>query len=286
MADDASVNVRAPKSDDLPSVEAELLYLTPSPEKPYVLAYPPGDDGQPMANTEYESHRVRIHDARPLGAGPTLDREGFAYARHRSAVTDFYDEAQLDTVAHDEAAELIRQVTGAARVVVFDHTFRRNTPDVPDRTPGTPRQPVTRVHNDYTLKSGPQRVRDLLGDEAETLLKGRYAFINVWRPTRGPVLDTPLAVCDARSARFEDFVATDLIYQDRVGEIYNVHFNPAHQWFYYPRMTTDEAILIKCFDSDTSVSRFSPHVAFSDPTTPPDAPPRESLEIRTAAFFS
>ncbi len=286
MPDDASVNLRARDPGSLPSVEAELLYLTPSPEKPYVLAYLPGEDGQPIANTEYESHRVLIHDARPLTAGLSLDREGFAFAEHRSAVTDFYDEAQLDTVAHDEAAELIRQVTGASRVVVFDHTFRRNTPEVPDRTPGAPRQPVTRVHNDYTETSGPQRVRDLLGDDAETLLKGRYAFINVWRPTLGPVIDSPLAVCDARSAAFEDFVATDLIYKDRVGEIYNVHFSPRHQWFYFPRMRTDETILIKCFDSERNVARFSPHVAFADPTTPPGAPPRESLEIRTAAFFS
>jgi len=191
MPDDASVNLRARDPGSLPSVEAELLYLTPSPEKPYVLAYQPGVDGQPMSNTEYEAHRVPIHDARPLKAGLSLDREGFAFAEHRSAVTDFSDETQLDTVAHDEAAELIRQVTGAARVVVFDHTFRRNTPEVPDRTPGAPRQPVTRVHNDYTETSGPQRVRDLLGDDAEALLKGRYAFINVWRPTLGPVIDSP-----------------------------------------------------------------------------------------------
>ncbi len=286
MPDDASVNVRARDPGSLPSVQTELIYFEPSAEKPYVLAYQPGDDGQPMSNTTYAAHKALIHDARSIAPGLSLDREGFAFHEHTSAVTDFSDETQLDTIGHDEAAELVRRVTGASRVVVFDHTFRRKTPDVADRTPGIPRQPVTRVHNDYTEKSGPQRVRDLLGDEAESLLKGRYAFINVWRPTKGPVLDCPLAVCDARSTAYDDFVATDLIYQDRVGEIFNVHYSPRHQWFYFPKMRTDETILIKCFDSDRSVARFSAHVAFEDPTTPADAPLRESLEIRTAVFFS
>ena len=148
-----------------------------------------------------------------------------------------------------------------------------------------PRQPVTRVHNDYTEGSGPQRIRDLLPAEADALIERRYAFINVWRPTKGPVLESPLAVCDARSVAPEDLVGCDIVYRDRTGEIYTVTFSPRHKWLYFPKMQVDETILIKCYDSELDVARFAPHVAFNDPTAPADAPPRESLEIRTVAFF-
>jgi hypothetical protein len=148
------------------------------------------------------------------------------------------------------------------------------------------REPVKRAHNDYTVKSGPQRVRDLLNGEAEELLKHRFAVINVWRPIKGPVETSPLAVCDARSIAFADWVAQDLIYQDRVGETYAITYNPAHRWFYFPRMRTDEVLLIKCYDSkEDGRARFAAHTAFDDPTTPPGAAPRESIEIRTLAFF-
>ncbi len=283
---DVVMDTRSSPLDALPSIQAELLYMRPMAEKPYTLAYPPPVDGADLTtNAVYEPCLVPIRDARPLAGSTSLDREGFAFTPSPTAVTDFYDEAQLDTVCHDEAAALVAKATGASRVVVFDHTLRIRRTDVPDRTPGTHRQPVMRVHNDYTDVSGPQRVRDLMGDEAEALLTRRFAFVNVWRPIKGPVLDTPLAVCDARSVADGDLVASSLIYQDRTGEIQVATYNPEHRWFYFPRMTVDETIMIKCFDSRRDVARFVPHVAFDDPTTPPDAPPRESIEIRTVAFF-
>jgi hypothetical protein len=142
------------------------------------------------------------------------------------------------------------------------------------------------VHNDYTERSGPQRVRDLLGDEAEALLRHRVAVVNVWKPIRGPVQSTPLAVCDARTIGPDDFVLTDLRYADRTGEIQSLHWNPTHRWFYYPAQEADEALLLKCYDSDRHVARFTAHSAFDDPTSPPDAPARESIEVRTLAFFA
>jgi hypothetical protein len=143
------------------------------------------------------------------------------------------------------------------------------------------------VHVDYTVKSAPQRVRDVLPDEAEALLRDRFAVINVWRPIRGPVQDAPLAVSDAQSVRFEDLVAIDLVYRERLGEIYMVKFNPSQRWYYAPRMSTDEVLLFKCFDSaQDGRARFAPHAAFDDPTTPLDAWPRESIELRTLAFFN
>jgi hypothetical protein len=128
-------------------------------------------------------------------------------------------------------------------------------------------------------------VRDLAGAEAEALLGRRFAVINVWKPIRGPVETAPLAVCDARSIRLEDLVPTDLLYPDRTGEVYSLTFHPGHRWFYFPRMRSDEVMMLKCYDSDRSLARFTAHSSFDDPTSPPDAPPRQSIEVRTLAFF-
>jgi hypothetical protein len=161
---------------------------------------------------------------------------------------------------------------------------RRRVPGAEDRRDGI-RQPASRVHVDHTAKSGPQRVRDLLADEAEELLRGRVQVINLWRPIRGPLRDAPLAVCDARSVAPEDLVPSDLIYPNRIGETYSVTYRPSHRWFYFPEMRADEALLLKCYDSRTDGrARFAPHTAFTDPTTPADTPPRESIELRTLVF--
>lgn len=142
-----------------------------------------------------------------------------------------------------------------------------------------------RVHVDQTASSGEQRVREHLPDEAERLLQGRVQIINLWRPLRGPLLDTPLAMCDARTVAPDDLVPTDLIYPNRKGETYSVRYNPNHRWYYMPAMQTDEVLLLKCYDSATDGrARFGPHTAFTDPSTPHHAPPRESIELRTLVF--
>lgn len=265
-------------------VDAELNYLAPMQERPrnYTFDPPPG---VPRSNTVQEPHQVRIYNLRDLEHPAELDREGFELVQHRSAVTDFYDEDQVRNVYYREAEQLLKQATGADRVFVFDHTIRRRVSGAEDRSAEAPRQPVSRVHVDHTAKSGPQRVRDFFGDEAEELLKGRIEVVNIWRPIRGPLKDSPLAVCDAESVEPKDLVPSDLVYRDRVGETYGVAYNPAHRWFYAPDMQSTEALLLKCFDSKTDgTARFSPHTAFVDPTTPPDAAPRESIELRTLVF--
>ena len=148
-----------------------------------------------------------------------------------------------------------------------------------------PRQPATRVHVDQTITSGANRVREHLPDEAEELLKARVQVINLWRPIRGPLRDSPLAMADGTTVAPGDLVASDLIYPNRCGETYSVRYNPNHRWFYFPEMTPDEALLLKCYDSATDGrTRFGPHTAFVDPTTPADALPRESIELRTLVF--
>ena len=125
-----------------------------------------------------------------------------------------------------------------------------------------------------------------MGEEAETLLGKRYQFINVWRPLRGPVVDFPLAVCDARSLEVADFVATDLRYRDRTGEIYSVRYNERHRWVYLSQMQPDEVLLLKCFDSEPGDhARYTAHASFRHPGADEDVLTRRSIEVRTIAFF-
>ncbi|WP_426955581.1 CmcJ/NvfI family oxidoreductase [Muricoccus radiodurans] len=267
----------------LRSVQAELNYLGQVVGRPYsyVDAPPPG---RPRTNIVSTPCRTAVRDLRPIAEEVSLDREGFAVARGRSAIRDFRDEEAIRRIYYPESAAILQAATGATRAHIFDHTIRRRVPGAADRS-DAPRQPVSRVHVDHTERSGPQRVRDLLPDEAEALLRGRVQVVNLWRPIIGPVWDMPLAVCDARTVAPEDLVPSDLIYPHRTGETYQVRHDPAHRWYWLPEMQPEEALLLKCYDSATDGrARFSPHTAFADPGAPPDAPPRQSIELRALLF--
>jgi hypothetical protein len=231
---------------------------------------------------------VRIYNARPLleeeADAPTLDREGFAFQQHETKVKNFFDDAEVQERYYPEVIDLIKSVTGAIDVQVFDHTVR-----APEGK--AHRQPVHRVHNDYTIKSGVQRLNDITNDPEKlaTRLNHRFAFINAWRPiTSYPVEELPLAVSDSRTMKHQDFVATDLIFNHRTGEIYYVPYKPEHQFYYFPQMHRDEVLLFKGYDSvdDGHTARLAAHTAFQDPTSPSDARPRESIEVRAVAFFA
>ena len=269
--------------DRLPYVEAELNYLAPVHERPRYYAYEP--DGADRPFMPLEPHRMHIHDLRPVSGELALDRQGFELIEQHSTVRDFWDDDEVRRVYYPEAERILKEATGASRVYVFDHLQRRRITGVEDRSQGRPRQPATRVHVDHTAKSGPQRVRDLLGDDADELLHGRVQVINLWRPLHGPLRDAPLAVCDAGTVDAEDLVPSDLVYRDRVGETYSVTYNPDHAWYYVPEMRPDEVLLLKCCDTlNDGRARFMPHTSFTDPTTPADARPRESIELRTLVF--
>lgn len=264
----------------LTGVRAALNYLVPNGERPFSYQYEP-PPGRPLRSGTYEPRVVTIANGR-LQPQAELDVEGFAFVAAPTAIQDFHAQEALPSAYYPEVERIVALATGATRVVAFDHNIRHGGAKPP---PGI-REPVTRVHNDFTAKSAPERARRVLGDEAaDRLLRGRFAFVNLWRPIRGPLVDQPLAVCDARSVAHGDLIAHDLIYRDRVGETYAVAYNPAHRWIYFPEMRRDEALLIKCFDSAPDRARLAPHSAFADPSTPADAPPRESIETRTIAFF-
>ena len=264
-------------------VLATLNYTRPGDPKPASYMYE-RPAGVPAIEERNEAHQVVIRSARPIIRDLSLDRQGFAVTRGHTTVRDFDDPAALKGVYDAEVAALVLAETGARKALVFDHTIRRIGGD---DASAARRAPVYVVHNDYTDKSGPQRVRDLLpAPDAERALKHRFAIVNVWRSINGPVTDTPLAFADARSVAREDWIATDLKYPDRTGEVYRVAFNPEHRWYYVPNLQPDEILLLKTYDAaKDGRARFMPHTAFDDPATKPGTAKRQSIESRVLAFF-
>jgi hypothetical protein len=264
-------------------ISAQINYSIDTGVKPVSESYGPGNIHYRSTAT-YEPRAVDINDGRSVAGDLSLDTNAFTLVDHPTAVTDFFDAEQLKRVYTPEVEALVKRVSGAARVVMFDHTLRSGNQD--ERETRLVREPVLSAHNDYTERSAPQRVRDIFPDEAEALLKRRFAIIQVWRAINRPIQSMPLAVIDPRSIAPGDLITTERRYPNRVGEIYNLRYNPAHRWFYFPQMRRDEALVFKVYDSaDDGRARFTPHTAFKDPTTPPDAPPRQSIEARTFAFF-
>lgn len=229
-------------------------------------------------------HAVEITDGRPLRDTFSLDENGFVFVEHKTAVRNFFDPAELTGVYYPEVEALIRNLAGAARVVVFDHTLRSG--DEAEREARLIREPVLSAHNDYTDWSGPNRVRELLPEEADALLERRFAIIQVWRAINQPIRSNPLAIADAKSVAPEDLLIAERRYPHRVGQTYRLKYSARHRWYYFPQMRRDEALVFKVYDSQTDGrARFTPHTSFDDPATPPGAPPRQSIEVRALVFF-
>jgi len=269
-------------------VETSFNYITldsNSSDKPFQYTYS-AEEGKPTTNVTNAPFTRVVHDIRGNEGDITLDTAGFQLFKHTSQEKEFLDEEHIKNVYYPETEELLKKFTGAHRVFIFDHTIRRRIPGKENDPTSPQRQPVLRVHIDQTTPAAYNRVTRHLPEEAEELVKGRFLLINVWRPIKGPVVDFPLGMLDFRTVKEEDLVPTDLIYPDRVGEIYYVTANPEHRWYYVSNMETDEVVLLKCFDSKPDGrARLTPHSAFKDPRTPVDSPPRESIEVRALVFL-
>ncbi|KAJ7278463.1 hypothetical protein C8J57DRAFT_1307042 [Mycena rebaudengoi] len=279
--------------DDVHKAEG-FLWITdfPSPPRPSSFFVPPADGQRAYVSVNVNaatserdrnfslSHQnVEIENLR--GKEDTIFHSP---AKH----TTFKNDAEVESEYYPESIELIKRLTGATRVVLFDHTIRRRRPNEIDDGP-TKRQPVSQAHIDQSSAAAVARVhRHLPAEDVPELLKHRFQIINLWRPISHAAVDWPLALCDFRSVDPKtDIVPVALVYPDREGETLGVKYNPKHRWTYFSGVTPEEAILIKCYDSlqDGSVALFTPHTGFADPTTPPDAPLRESIELRALVFY-
>lgn len=242
------------------------------------------------------------------------------------STSDFYTNlTKIQDVYYQEMREFVQASTGADKVVVFDHNVRNLQMAKESRRKGVDNYKIGRperkesanevvspaagyarlAHNDYTTLSAPNRIRDLskksgeggsytLKDgtvidpnEVEKLLNGRYIFINVWRNiSETPIQKDPLGICASPSISDHDFIGSDLVYEDRVGQTYAVKHSDSHKWFYVSELRKNEAILLKCYDSNEHVARWTAHTSFAIPSTiGKELPPRESIETRCIAFF-
>jgi hypothetical protein len=263
-------------------VEGELGYILAPEARAYTYMYDP-PEGVARENFVYAPSFAAIRDARGSGADHSIHREGYELWDAPTHMTDFRDERQVSEIYYPEIQALVREVLGVRAVMVFDHQVRKREAGRPALTfgrHGDGKSPaaVGRVHNDYTESSAQRRLQLVLGDQASSVR--HFGILNVWRSIAGPVLDTPLAVCDARTIREGELVPAEIRYQERTGEIYLSRRSQAHKWSYFSRMDRGEALIFKQFDSRTDVSRFSLHSAFDLPDTPKNAPLRESIEVR------
>ena len=258
-------------SGSLPHIQAALNYLAATGEKPVTYAYQP-PPGVPWSTAEIEEHATVIHDLRPAASEFLLDDVGFQLLTHRSAVKNFWDEEDIKRVYYPESIDLLKRVTGASEVRIFDHTLRRRMPGENDRStkPGVPRQPANRVHVDQTATSGASRLRLDYPDEADELLRRRVAIVNLWRPIKSPALDAPLAVCDARSVAPRTSSPPILSFATGAARLTISSTIRANAGSMRRQCARTKSCCIKCFNSrdDGVVSRFAPHTAFVDPTAP------------------
>jgi hypothetical protein len=289
-----------------------------------------GSDAE-WKGVDLEPRDMPVHDARRLEGTErrTLAANGFEVLASPLADPDidFFDNDRVARAYYPHCAEVVREASGASFVAAFDHNIRSASGKQSKRRIEGGQQvqgPAHVVHGDYTLTSAPGRLRDLtrpptvndtlrallsdgqsLLDEAEVeraIAAGRFAIINLWRNiTAEPVATHPLALCDAASVIPEHLVVFEIHYGDRVGENYFSKHADDHQWYFYPGLRRDEALLIKQWDSAGELARsnganadaaspdapctFSFHSAFEDPTTPPDAPERWSMEVRCVALY-
>lgn len=268
-------------------VQASLTFAIKQDAKPYFKSSAL-TGGLPEIHFKTENCLVDIRNMRPVADDLSLDRQGFVLLRHETSVEDLYDDAAVERVYNREIIALLKDYTGADNAVIFDHTRRSDSVEGAANPDGL-RGPADRVHVDYTTLSGPVRARDAMGEaEYDRVMNagGRIMQINVWRPISGPVRRTPLALADAQSIKVEEMLATDQIFPDRVGEIYQLAHSADQIWYWAPLMQRDEVILIKGWDSAADDrTRYSAHGAFRLPDQDPADPPRESIETRTYVIF-
>ena len=268
-----------------PFVTTNINYTVDNGIPPEYFLYEP-DPSVTVNAPVTDSREVRIYDGWKKADQFSVDREGFEILTFPTPFDEFDQDDAVKDRFYPAVIEWVKKATGAHRVVVFDHTIRKRMPDGFDQQTDVQRPAVQLAHCDYTVKSGPQRVRDILPREADGLLRRRVVFFNVWKPLYRTVEELPLAMCDVSSCTQEDMLIMDLRYRDRAGEIYVMRYSPSHRWYYFPAMGPDNALLLKTYDSETEgKARFMGHTAFEDPNTPLNAMKRESIEIRTMAFF-
>ena len=290
----------------IPFVETTMAYIDAAYGPTVLYEY---------ARTEnthhYDPRPARIHDAR-ADRSLSFERNGFTLVRHDTKVTDFRDAEQVKRIYYPEIEKLVRELTGAEKVIPFGDVLRSDDPKKhelivpeggfdPDRVfadsareggdvpPMQVHDTANNPHIDFNEKTLRRMAGPMLGADADKYAKKRVAMINLWRGIV-PVGRKPLAVCDASTVTADDLVLGLIgTRPEDPGDFlegFNLAYSPKHRWYYYPRMKPEELLVFKLCDSDGTKPQLTAHTAFDDPSSPPGAPPRQSIEIRTICFFA
>ena len=290
--------------DTARSVDAQIMYVAPGSFINRRFVAP----GVEHNTGRYEAHAVKIRDARPIADHFKLDTHGFERISCLSGVRDFFNHDQVNALYPGEVVEVVQSLTGATRVATLGWMVRTSGDLKPFE-----RETVGYTHSGGVQPPAGEAHVDMTPDRAERMARrtyertfpggpgySRFIASSFWRAFSDPPQDTPLAVCDARSVGAEEGTTNTMFVVDKIpdeatmlGPMSNedqvpgaaiFHFSPAHRWWYFSRMTREEAIVVKFHDSDRTRARRTPHTAFRDPTFP-DAKPRHSIEFRTIAYF-
>ncbi|OBZ67237.1 Uncharacterized protein in dcmA 3'region [Grifola frondosa] len=234
------------------TVRAEFTFFAPPLDGAHaysIVEWVP-DSGIPRTNSVQEKHKVQVDNLRGKEHTVTLDTAGFQFFRRAATHTAFVDDEAVKREYYPESIDFVKDITGASRVVVFDHTIRRRNPAEDGFLPSN-RQPATIVHVDQTPAAAVARVhRHLPAEDVPALLARRFQIINLWRPIAHAALDWPLALCDFHSVDpARDLAPVTLKYPDRDGETFGVKHSSDQKWTYLRGMEPEEFVLIKCYDS-------------------------------------
>lgn len=264
------------------TVTGNIVYLGAMTERPRFHANDHSRD-----NLVLENHVVTIEDARSRAVPATIEREGFTLVAHKSAIADFRDPDQVARYAAAEMDALLKEVSGADAVVMFGPAILRFGERSTEGQRLNNSQPARFSHIDSSDARSRDAARQFAPQERPYR---RYTQFNVWRAISAPPQDIPLAVCDGQSVAPDDLVIGDAVF-DHYGmpewttESTLVRANKAHRWAYYSGMNRNEALVFVCKDSEDGRAQNVPHCAFDDPSCPPGAVPRASIEMRAMAYW-
>ncbi len=234
------------------------------------------------SNLNWDWKDVPIGDGDAIPGGATLASHGFACLPHESSIAEFDDGLAWGPHYREEVTDFITRMTGATDVTVLGSRLG-------DARLGGARGTVDFCHNDFTAASVGGHVHDLDPERAEERLSRRFAIYNVWRLVSPPPQSKPLAVCDATSVAIADLVPGQTHWGPPDEEVYRQNalfrYNPAHRWYFYPKLERDRVLIWAGFDSDPAFPSIVPHAAFVNPDCTDPSARRISVDCRAYVFF-
>ncbi|KAG9230911.1 hypothetical protein BJ875DRAFT_407957 [Amylocarpus encephaloides] len=250
------------------------------------------DEGFEGTNFKWEEKTVTVRNARDQIEQFTLDKNGFCFVNDDELSLELIHALRVGKkevvreLYYPKVERLMKTLTGASRVIIFDHTVRKRDPSMnKEDNPNGKEQPATVVHCDQSAKGALRRVKQNISenDDINEIVDAGVQMINVWRPLIGPIVDWPLAMMDYRSLSSSDVHPCDLWRHqfEEKGQTVTFTHNENQKWYYLDRHRTNEVSLIKIWDSRREgIANMCAHVAFEHPDTPCDTTPRESVEVR------